>query len=139
MSRLSELIAQVKAKGAEVGADLKLVPTHPWKPTERELGMYRNITRRDILHGFGAMIAGALFPLASGAGQAGYGRDISSLAGGYPPALTGLRGNHPGSFEVAHQLAREGLRDWGPIQQADSESTGKNGTLTERCPLTARF
>ena len=26
----------------------------------------------------------------------------------YPPALTGLRGQHPGSFEVAHALAREG-------------------------------
>src|SRR5439155_26913222 len=26
----------------------------------------------------------------------------------YPPALTGLRGQHPGSFEVAHALARQG-------------------------------
>ena len=26
----------------------------------------------------------------------------------YPPALTGLRGSHPGAFEFAHQLAREG-------------------------------
>ena len=26
----------------------------------------------------------------------------------YPPALTGLRGSHPGAFEVAHRLAREG-------------------------------
>ena len=26
----------------------------------------------------------------------------------YPPALTGLRGSHPGSFEVAHQAGREG-------------------------------
>jgi spermidine dehydrogenase len=25
-------------------------------------------------------------------------------AGYYPPALTGLRGNHPGSFETAHAL-----------------------------------
>ncbi len=26
----------------------------------------------------------------------------------YPPALTGLRGNHPGSFEPAHSIARDG-------------------------------
>jgi spermidine dehydrogenase len=26
----------------------------------------------------------------------------------YPPALTGLRGQHDGSFEIAHQFAREG-------------------------------
>ena len=26
----------------------------------------------------------------------------------YPPALTGMRGSHPGSFEIAHALAREG-------------------------------
>ena len=29
----------------------------------------------------------------------------------YPPALTGLRGQHPGSFEVAHEIAR-GPRWW---------------------------
>jgi spermidine dehydrogenase len=28
----------------------------------------------------------------------------------YPPALTGMRGQHPGSFEVAHAFAREGRR-----------------------------
>jgi spermidine dehydrogenase len=26
----------------------------------------------------------------------------------YPPTLTGLRGSHPGAFEAAHALAREG-------------------------------
>ena len=31
----------------------------------------------------------------------------------YPPSLTGMRGNHPGSFEVAHALAREGQRPHG--------------------------
>src|SRR5215510_5382439 len=33
----------------------------------------------------------------------------------YPPALTGLRGQHPGSFEVAHAFARGG----GPFRSAD--------------------
>ncbi len=27
----------------------------------------------------------------------------------YPPALSGLHGNHPGSFENAHQLGRDGV------------------------------
>jgi spermidine dehydrogenase len=39
----------------------------------------------------------------------------------YPPGLTGLRGNHVGSFEVAHQLGREGRSDWGPVQQPDAD------------------
>ena len=31
--------------------------------------------------------------------------DVPERAPGYyPPALTGMRGSHPGSFEVAHQL-----------------------------------
>lgn len=38
----------------------------------------------------------------------------------YPPALTGLRGSHAGSFEVAHALAREGRRDWGPVNIDDA-------------------
>jgi len=38
----------------------------------------------------------------------------------YPPALTGLRGSHVGSFEAAHELARYGRTDWGPGQQPDN-------------------
>ncbi|MEM7279676.1 MAG: NAD(P)-binding protein, partial [Pseudomonadota bacterium] len=37
-----------------------------------------------------------------------------------PPGLTGLRGSHKGSFEVAHALVREGRRDWGPVEMRDS-------------------
>ena len=36
----------------------------------------------------------------------------------YPPALTGLRGSHPGSFEVAHELARE-HKVFGPARTLD--------------------
>ncbi len=32
----------------------------------------------------------------------------------YPPALTGLRGSHPGSNEDAHRMAWGGPADWGP-------------------------
>ena len=38
----------------------------------------------------------------------------------YPPGLTGLRGDHTGSYEVSHQLAREGKRDWGPVIEPDA-------------------
>ncbi len=85
------------------------------KRSDRELGMHRRITRRDVLHGFGAAAAGALVPGSAWS---------AALAAGdvpvYPPALTGLRGNHPGSFEVAHAVAREGRRSWGSAKSEDS-------------------
>src|SRR3954468_19928974 len=63
--------------------------------------MHRRITRRDFLNGV-AMTAGAamlpaqLFALESSANQ--------YSPAYYPPALTGLRGSHPGSFDTAHAL-----------------------------------
>ena len=61
--------------------------------------MPQPISRRDFLGGTALVIAGGLSPLAQlRAGPVRY----------YPPALTGLRGSHPGSFEVAHQAGREG-------------------------------
>jgi spermidine dehydrogenase len=61
--------------------------------------MPQPISRRDFLSGTALVIAGGLSPLAQlRAGPVRY----------YPPALTGLRGSHPGSFEVAHQAGREG-------------------------------
>lgn len=75
--------------------------------------MNRGITRRDILHGAGALIAAGLLPSELSAADSG----IASSC--YPPALTGLRGSHVGSFEVAHELAWNGRRDWGPIVEQD--------------------
>jgi spermidine dehydrogenase len=61
--------------------------------------MPNRISRRDFLSGTALVIAGGMSPLAQlRAGPVRY----------YPPALTGLRGSHPGSFEVAHQAGREG-------------------------------
>ncbi len=60
---------------------------------DQELGMDRRITRRDFLDGVGIVAAGSLLPnVALGAESA------------YPPALTGMRGSHDGSWEVAHAL-----------------------------------
>ena len=86
------------------------------KHSDRDLGMHRPITRRDLLHGIGALTAGAMAPgaLFAGLGPASHNKL------GYPPALTGMRGNHQGSFEVAHQLGREGRSDWGKVQHPDA-------------------
>src|SRR5262245_24538930 len=59
-----------------------------------------SITRRDFLNGTALTIAAGLTPLAQ----------LAAQPGSYPPALTGLRGQHAGSFETAHALAREGRR-----------------------------
>ena len=61
-----------------------------------------DITRRDFLNGMALSLAagGTLSPLELMA--------MSGRAAEYPPALTGMRGSHPGSFDVAHDLAREG-------------------------------
>jgi spermidine dehydrogenase len=62
-----------------------------------------NISRRDFMNGFALSVAAgsALSPL-----------ELMAMAtkdgSPYPPALTGLRGDHPGSFEVAHALSWRG-------------------------------
>lgn len=89
------------------------------KYDDRDLGMNREISRRDVLHGLGALATSLLLP-----GQALADAVLAAetaVASGYPPALTGMRGSHPGSFEVAHALAREGRREWGPVEDADEK------------------
>src|SRR5262249_29254244 len=74
---------------------------------DRALGMDRAITRRDFLNGVavgaGAIAAGRLFPHI-GVAAAQFAQDTP---GYYPPALTGMRGSHDGSFDVSH-LVRDG-------------------------------
>ncbi|MDR0279897.1 MAG: NAD(P)/FAD-dependent oxidoreductase [Paucimonas sp.] len=57
------------------------------------------ITRRDFLNGVAIGIAAGLTPL----------QILQAAPDGryYPPSLTGLRGSHPGAFEVAHQMGWE--------------------------------
>ncbi len=68
------------------------------KSTDRNLGMGRRISRRDLLHGVGALATSTLVPGPALAEQvlALDGNDEVSRA--YPPARTGLRGNHAGSL-----------------------------------------
>jgi spermidine dehydrogenase len=59
-------------------------------------------TRRDFLNGVALTVGGALL-----SPRAAFGLSFDDAARGatpYPPALTGLRGSHDGSFEVAHAL-----------------------------------
>ena len=74
------------------------------------------ITRRDFLNGMALSLAAGttLSPveiLAKSSGRA---------SPNYPPALTGMRGSHDGSFEIAHALARAGQKFSRPSQQTDS-------------------
>jgi spermidine dehydrogenase len=78
---------------------------------DRELGMGRRITRRDFLNGaavgIGALGVGALSSesiaeLAAVTEDGAHSGNAPSRT--YPPALTGIRGSQPGSFDVAHAL-----------------------------------
>jgi len=84
------------------------------KPRPPRGAASRGITRRDLIHasalaGLGSLLA----PSATTATQA------RSDAAAYPPAKTGLRGNHDGSWETAHRLARDGVHDFGPVRSTD--------------------
>ena len=70
--------------------------------TDRTLGMHRRITRRDFLNGMAisAITSGKAFSVL-----VGFRSVFPQDQPGYdPPARTGLRGSHVGSFEVAHQV-----------------------------------
>ena len=84
------------------------------------LGMNARISRRDFVNG-AAVAVGAL-----GAGVPALG---AARAGGlipqdetYPPSRTGMRGSHPGSFEMAHAL-RDGQKP------GDAQDTGETYDL----------
>lgn len=70
---------------------------------DKELGIERGITRRDFLNGIALTVGASIVPPPLLAAlQHGY--DPEQSADYYPPSLTGLRGSHVGSFEVAHTL-----------------------------------
>ena len=63
---------------------------------DKDLGMSASITRRDFLNG-----------VLLGSATLAVGPVFAQHHTNYPPALTGLRGSHVGSFEAAHALALE--------------------------------
>ena len=89
---------------------------------DRALGMDRDISRRDFVNGV-AMVAGSLaLPLSALGAEAE--RAPQSPGAEYPPARLGLRGSHPGSFEVAHAM-----RQGGPVDIAGAHRTGETYDL----------
>ena len=91
---------------------------------DKTLGMDRPISRRDFLNGVALTIGSALLPPAALA------LDESQYApekapGYYPPALTGMRGNHDGTYTYAHRL-RDG-ESWN--EMGKPEATGETYDL----------
>ena len=78
--------------------------------------MDRAITRRDFLNGVaigaGTILANRWLPDLDAQNAGSYPQDNP---GYYPPALTGMRGSHDGSFDVSHRL-RDG-RFWAAAGQ----------------------
>lgn len=68
--------------------------------------MGQSITRRDFIHDLSLASLGMTLPVCALADK--FAVDMASAGANYPPTLTGMRGSHPGAFEVAHALAREG-------------------------------
>src|SRR5664279_1041656 len=91
---------------------------------DRELGMTRNITRRDFLNGVSLGVGGAL--LASNATLLAALEDLATkdpaTTGYYPPALTGLRGSYDATYQYAHMLRDETFWDAAPKSTESSES-----------------
>ena len=82
-----------------------------WTKGDRALGMDRPIGRRDFLNGVAVAVGAFGGGLVGGGAAAAATPWPQDQAGYYPPGLTGLRGSHPGSFEVAHQLRDDAF--WG--------------------------
>ena len=77
--------------------------------TDRALGMDRAITRRDFLNGVAIGVGGALASQWLPDYLVGAQAAAQDSPGYYPPALTGMRGSHDGSFDVVACAARRPL------------------------------
>jgi len=90
---------------------------------DKDLGMHCPISRRDFLNGVALTIGSSMIP------QAALALDATPFApekaaNYYPPALTGMRGNHDGTFTFAHRIRGN---PWESIGKA--ESTGETYDL----------
>jgi spermidine dehydrogenase len=90
---------------------------------KRDLGMNRDITRRDFLNGFAVAVGGSVLNQRT-AWLDAFGMPASPFAPEknsqyYPPALTGLRGDHDGSWEVGHHMV-DGMHWDHPVSDRES-------------------
>ena len=74
------------------------------RDSDRQLGLDRKISRRDFLNGVAIGVGGimAADPLLAAVTDSE--NTPQRASDYYPPALTGMRGNHDGSFTFAHRL-----------------------------------
>ncbi len=84
--------------------------------SDRQLGMERDITRRDFVNGMAVGI-GAL-----GVARTAMAQDQSSPSANYPATRTGMRGSHEGSFEALHAL-KDGTFWKNAAKPADTRET----------------
>jgi spermidine dehydrogenase len=90
---------------------------------DRELGMQQKITRRDFLNGVSFTVGASLLaanPMwleAFGVPQSPFAPEKDPAH--YPPAKTGMRGSHDGSWEVAHAM-RDGAEWPDPVPESES-------------------
>src|SRR6266849_8343145 len=94
---------------------------------DKDLGMGHEITRRDFLNGVAVGVGGTLVGLGIGTeallGAAALDEFAPEKAPDYyPPARTGMRGNHDGTFTFAHRLRDgEGADSFGePVNTGES-------------------
>jgi spermidine dehydrogenase len=93
------------------------------KKRDRELGMGREIARRDFLNGAGVALGASLVAPNTILGEMLRSAEVQyapeKQPGYYPPAKTGLRGDHDGSWENAHAL-RDGKKWTSAVTDKDS-------------------
>lgn len=87
------------------------------KKSDRQLGMDRDITRRDFIHD--TLLASLGLTLPAGALAESVSDEPELASGYYPPTRTGMRGSHPGAFEAPHEIARQ---PFGNITIANSDA-----------------
>jgi spermidine dehydrogenase len=83
--------------------------------------MHRPITRRDFVNGTGIALTGAMFARGSAAAFGAAPAASSPPLEPYPPRRAGMRGSHPGSFEVAHRM--RDARTWDLSSAIDSHES----------------
>src|SRR5271156_3521753 len=83
--------------------------------------MDARITRRDFLNGVALTVGAAAIPPEMWAAAASD-LEAQDAAGYYPPAKTGLRGSHVGSFEAMHRVRDGSFWEDSPRPQETGES-----------------
>ena len=93
-----------------------------------DLGMHRKIARRDFVNGISVAAAGG-FTLPRWAQAQEFAPEQSPDY--YPPARTGMRGDHAGSFEAAHVTLTQGAHI-GIAPDAPEELVARMAEVTDR-------